>query len=149
MPTRKADRIEVENVVSPGRVYRVDRTKYEAMRRAYLKAAPKSPPGLTIAEIQGRLLAHLPEDLFPGGAQGGLVCESRPARSRGQGHPRPCAGKPGAVVAQRRCGGDPPLAPGFPISASTVTVALIQIKATAVLCRLSWRNVGTHHHSAL
>jgi hypothetical protein len=71
MPARKADTIEIENVVSPGRVYRVDRAKYEAMRSAYLKAAPGSAPGLTIAEIQKRLLPHLPDELFPGGAKAG------------------------------------------------------------------------------
>jgi hypothetical protein len=94
MPTRKADMIEVENVVRPGKVYRVDRAKYEAMRRAYLEAAPKSPPGLTIAEIQKRLPAHLPEDLFPGGAKAGwwskavqLDLEAKGVLARGPGSP--------------------------------------------------------------
>jgi hypothetical protein len=94
MPTRQADMIEVENVVRPGKVYRVDRAKYEAMRRAYLEAAPKSAPGLTIAEIQKRLLAHLPEAVFPGGAKAGwwskavqLDLEAKGVLARGPGSP--------------------------------------------------------------
>lgn len=94
MPAREADMIEVENVVSPGKVYRVDRAKFEAMRRAYLEAAPKSPPGLTIAEIGQRLLPHLPADLFPGGARAGwwakavqLDLEAKGVLARGKGSP--------------------------------------------------------------
>ena len=94
MPTKEDDRIAVENVNHPGSVQRLDRTKYEAMRKAYLKVAPKSPPGLTIAEIQGRLLAHLPEDLFPGGARAGwwakavqLDLEAKGILARGPGSP--------------------------------------------------------------
>lgn len=94
MPANAADRIEIENAVSPGRVYRVDRAKYEAMRKAYLKAAPDSPPGLTIAKIHERLVAHLPEDLFPGGAKAGwwakavqLDLEAKGILARGRGSP--------------------------------------------------------------
>ena len=42
---------------------------YEAMKRVYLKILPKAAPGLTLAEIQERLIAHLPEELFPDGAK--------------------------------------------------------------------------------
>ena len=94
MPTKEADRIEIENVVSPGKVYRVDRAKYEAMRRAYLEAAPGSPPGLTVAEIGKRLLPHLPDELFPGGAKAGwwakavqLDLEAKGILARGRGSP--------------------------------------------------------------
>ena len=94
MPAREADRIEIENVVSPGRAYRVDRAKYEAMRSAYLRAVPGSPPGLTVAEIQKRLLPHLPEDHFPGGAKAGwwakavqLDLEAKGILARGPGSP--------------------------------------------------------------
>ena len=44
---------------------------YEAMKRAFLKILPKKSPGLTVAEIQERVIAHLPEKLFPGGAKAG------------------------------------------------------------------------------
>ena len=32
---------------------------------------PKASPGLTVAEVQDRVIAHLPESLFPGGATSG------------------------------------------------------------------------------
>jgi hypothetical protein len=45
----------------------------ESIARAghFLKILSKTSPGLTPAEIQQRLLAHLPADLFPGGAKAG------------------------------------------------------------------------------
>lgn len=66
-----ADKIEIENVVSPGHVTRVDRRKYEAMRTALLSVLPKGAPGLTVAEAKQRLLPLLPQDLFPGGEKAG------------------------------------------------------------------------------
>jgi hypothetical protein len=65
------ERIAIENVVSPGRTYRVDRAKYEAMRAALLAVLPAEPPGLTPAEAQRALVPLLPADLFPGGAKAG------------------------------------------------------------------------------
>ena len=44
---------------------------YRAMKQAYLKAVPPTPPGLTLAEIGERLKPHLPQALFPGGAKAG------------------------------------------------------------------------------
>ncbi|HUQ35204.1 MAG TPA: hypothetical protein VM144_02385 [Aestuariivirga sp.] len=67
----KSQKIEIENVLSPGHVVRVDADKYEAMKRAFLKVLPKKPPGLTAAEIGEAILAHLPDDLFPQGAKAG------------------------------------------------------------------------------
>jgi len=66
-----ADRIEIENVVSPHHRQKVDRTKYTAMREALLAVLPNDPPGLTVAEAKDALLPHLPEDLWPGGAKAG------------------------------------------------------------------------------
>lgn len=66
-----AEKIEIENVVSPGRVVRVDKVKYEAMREALLSVLPLAAPGLTIAEAKQKLLPLLPQDLFPGGAKAG------------------------------------------------------------------------------
>jgi hypothetical protein len=63
--------IEIENIISPGHVRRVDAEKYGAMRQAYLNALAAAPAGLTVAEIHARLLRHLPEHLFPGGAKAG------------------------------------------------------------------------------
>lgn len=65
------DKIEVENIMSPGRVHRVDRAKYEAMRMALLSVLPKSPPGLTVAQAKAALLPVLPDALFPGGDKAG------------------------------------------------------------------------------
>ncbi len=71
MTTNKIEKVEVENVNHPGNVRRVDADMYEAMKRAYLKVLPKTSPGLTLAEVQERLVAHLPEKLFPEGAKAG------------------------------------------------------------------------------
>lgn len=66
-----ADKIEIENVNSPGRVERVDRAKYVAMKEALLSVLPKNPPGLTVAEAKAELLPLLPQALFPEGAKAG------------------------------------------------------------------------------
>ena len=65
------DKITIENFASPGHTYRVDRRKYEAMRSALLKVLPAREPGMTPAEAGKAVLAHLPDDLFPGGAKAG------------------------------------------------------------------------------
>jgi len=71
MPTPKRKTIGVENVIRPGHVYQVDAEKYEAMKDAFLKVIPKKAPGATPAEILKRVVAHLPNQLFPGGATAG------------------------------------------------------------------------------
>ena len=71
MPTNKTEKIELENVNHPGLITPVDAEMYEAMKRAFLKTLPKRSPGLTVAEIQERVIAHLPKKLFPGGAKAG------------------------------------------------------------------------------
>jgi uncharacterized protein DUF6958 len=68
---RVSEKIDLENVNHPGQVKRVDPSMYVAMKRAFLKILPKTTPGLTVAEIQERVVAHLPEELFPGGAKAG------------------------------------------------------------------------------
>lgn len=65
------DRIEVENVNTPGRTTRVNAAKYAAMRAAYLRVLPPAAPGMTQAELMDAVRPHLPEDLFPGGATSG------------------------------------------------------------------------------
>jgi hypothetical protein len=49
----------------------VDGDKYEAMKAAFLRVVPAQAPGLTADEIRHRVVAHLPEQLFPGGAKAG------------------------------------------------------------------------------
>jgi hypothetical protein len=66
--TRK---VEVENVNHPGQIKILDAEPYEAMKLAFLRTVPKSAPGLTIAEIERRLIAHLPDTLFPKGQKAG------------------------------------------------------------------------------
>ena len=65
------EKIEIENVNVPGRVERVDRAKYMAMREALLKGLIAEAPGMTVAEAKAALLPHLSQDLFPGGAKAG------------------------------------------------------------------------------
>lgn len=64
-------RAEIRNVNHPGQVRYVDANMYSAMRKALLKVLPKTSPGLTEVDIRGKVLAHLPQDLFPGGAKAG------------------------------------------------------------------------------
>ncbi len=68
---RRSETIDLENVNHPGQVKRVNANMYEAMKRAFLKILPKTSPGLREAEIRERVLAHLPKELFPGGAKAG------------------------------------------------------------------------------
>ena len=65
------DKIEVENVNTPGRVERVDAAKYTAMKAAMMQVLPQAAPGMTAKEVVAAVKPHLPEDLFPGGATAG------------------------------------------------------------------------------
>jgi len=73
-------KIKVQNVNHPSSVRLVDAEMYQAMRKAYLAAVPTSPPGLTLAEIQKRLIAQLPPKLYPRGAKAGWWAKNRSAR---------------------------------------------------------------------
>jgi hypothetical protein len=64
-------KVGLENVNHPGKIEYVDAAKYEAMKSAVLKVLPATRPGLTVVEVQTRVVEHLPEDLFPGGATAG------------------------------------------------------------------------------
>jgi hypothetical protein len=69
--TKREEKIEIENVMSPNHRVRVDRVKYLAMRNAVLKVLPKRAPGLTVAESIDAVLPHLSDDVFPGGEKAG------------------------------------------------------------------------------
>lgn len=69
--SKTAAKIKIENVLQPRKTYSADPAKYEAMKKAVLAVLPKTTPGLTVAEVQDRVLAHLPQDLFPDGAKSG------------------------------------------------------------------------------
>ncbi len=65
------DKIEIENINTPGRTNRVDRAKYDAMRDALLAVLPDEAPGLTVADAKEALLPRLPDVLFPQGKTAG------------------------------------------------------------------------------
>jgi len=70
------DKIEIENVNTPGRSTRVNRVKFEAMLKALLQVLPVGAPGITVAEAKAALLPLLPQDVFPGGATSGWWLKS-------------------------------------------------------------------------
>jgi hypothetical protein len=71
MSANKPKMLEIENVLHPGKIYRVQADKYEAMKQAYLKILPTEAPGFTGEQIIEHVKAHLPQDLFPGGEKAG------------------------------------------------------------------------------
>ena len=88
------DKIEVLNVNQPGHKGRVNRHKYEAMKKAIAEAFPGNASGLTQKEAIAAVKPHLPGDLFPGGETAGwwfkcvqLDLEARGAMGRTKGSP--------------------------------------------------------------
>lgn len=71
-----SEKMDVENVSHPGKTYRVDATKYAAMRKAMMKVLPKDPPGMVVADVIAAVKPHLPEDVFPGGEKAGWWVKS-------------------------------------------------------------------------
>lgn len=65
------EKIEIENVNTPGRTERVNRAKYMAMRKALLSVLPRGNPGMKVADAKEALLPQLPDDLFPEGKTAG------------------------------------------------------------------------------
>jgi hypothetical protein len=62
---------EIENVLQPGKTYRVDSAKYQAMREAYLRVLPADGPGMTPSALLALLVPQLPATVFPGGEKAG------------------------------------------------------------------------------
>lgn len=88
------DKTEVENPNTPGRIQRVDRAKYDAMRAALLPILPDDPPGLNVAEAKAALLPQLDATLFPNGEKAGwwlkavqLDLEAKGVIARAKGSP--------------------------------------------------------------
>ena len=71
MGSGMSNKIDVENINTPGKTTRVNAAKYIAMRDATLKVMTKTPPGDTAADIKNATKPHLPNDLFPKGATSG------------------------------------------------------------------------------
>lgn len=89
-----SDKVEVISITTPGRVERLDRTKFEAMRDALLDVLPAEAPGLTVAQAKERLLPLLSQDIYPGGDKAGwwlkavqLDQEARGVIARAAGSP--------------------------------------------------------------
>jgi hypothetical protein len=66
-----ADKIEIENVGQPGKIYRVDADKFAAVRAAVLATLPDNDPGMSVADLIAAVRPNLPADLFPGGEKAG------------------------------------------------------------------------------
>lgn len=88
------DKVDVRNVNTPGRITRLDRAKYEAMRDALLAVLPGEGPGMKVPDAKAALLPKLPDDLFPGGDKAGwwlkavqLDLEAREVIARAPGSP--------------------------------------------------------------
>lgn len=87
------DKIEVENINTPGRTTRVNAAKYGAMKTAILTGMTPDTP-MTVKDIRAALDPHLDPALFPGGATAGwwLKCvqldlEAKGVLKRGPGSP--------------------------------------------------------------
>lgn len=63
--------IEIENINIPGKKSRVDREKYEAMKKALLMIMPKKEPGISQKQMKVKVIPHLPEAIFPNGQNAG------------------------------------------------------------------------------
>jgi len=78
------DKIEVENINTPGRTTRVNTAKYHAMRAAILAGMPPDHP-MTVTELRASLDPHLDDTLFPGGSTAGwwLKCVQLDLEAKG------------------------------------------------------------------
>lgn len=65
------EKIDVENINTPGRTSRVNAAKYLDMKSAFLNVLPVTSSGLTQKEILERVKSHLSDTLFPQGKTSG------------------------------------------------------------------------------
>lgn len=80
-----SDKIDVENINTPGKTTRVDAAKYNAMKSAMLQVMTKTAPGDMAKDIKEAAKVHLPDDLFPAGATAGwwLKCVQLDLEAKG------------------------------------------------------------------
>lgn len=71
-----AEKIEIENVGQPGKTYRVDASKFAAMKEAVLATLPGEAPGMSVKDLIAGVKPRLPADLFPGGEKAGWWVKS-------------------------------------------------------------------------
>lgn len=64
-------KIEIENVMQPGKTYRVDASKFVEMRRAVLAVLPDAAPGMPPKDVIAQVKPLLDPILFPGGEKAG------------------------------------------------------------------------------
>jgi len=64
-------KLQIENVLQPGKTYPVDQAKFTAMCTAVLGVLPDAPPGMTPQQVIAAVKPILTQDLFPGGAKAG------------------------------------------------------------------------------
>lgn len=72
-PRIPAEKVEIESVLHPGKVYRVDAVKFAAAKAATLGMLPRSSPGLTQKEMGAAIRKALSEEQFPGSTSGWLM----------------------------------------------------------------------------
>ncbi len=65
------EKVEVENINTPGRTSNVNALKYHEMKSSFLKVLPRKSPGLTQKEIQLEVRKYLSESIFPHGKTAG------------------------------------------------------------------------------
>lgn len=65
------EKIEVQNVNTPGKSTRVDAAKYRAMYEAMMSVLPDQAPGMKVADVIEAVKPALPDDLYPGGKTSG------------------------------------------------------------------------------
>jgi len=73
---RRARAVIVTSVNVPRYSRALNADKYEAAKSALLKVLPRRAPGLSQSEMFDAAKAHLPAELFPGGAKAGWWLKS-------------------------------------------------------------------------
>ena len=71
MDVTKSQKIEIENVMNPGHIVRVDADKYERHEAGVSEDTSKDVTRPDRGGSRGGHTPHLPEDLFPQGAKAG------------------------------------------------------------------------------
>ena len=69
--TSKHEKIQIENINTPGRTQNVDKTKYLAMKSCLLKVIPKKKPGLTQKQMMEAVKVKADQKLWPKGEKSG------------------------------------------------------------------------------
>jgi hypothetical protein len=64
-------RIQIENVLQPGKTYPVDAAKFGEMGRVMLQVMPPGPPGMTPKDLFAKVKPLLDQTLFPNGEKAG------------------------------------------------------------------------------